>query len=210
MVYFTAISFLCCMLFAGVAKASEDPCVFFHQIERRAAFDIGSGKIKMQISDVDLTAGKITNVLFTDSVKLPMREDLDKNLDGRLSIEMQNKLVDALSELMKKALPFHPKEYHAVATESLRLAKNGKSLTERIKKETGLSMSIITQDEEGILGFVSAINATALDPDKVVSWDFGGGSFQITAKFGDHYLVYQGKLGRKKIFKIYPMNFFKN
>jgi len=34
-------------------------------IQRRVAFDIGSGQIKMQVSDVDPTANKIVNVLLT-------------------------------------------------------------------------------------------------------------------------------------------------
>ena len=35
-----------------------------------------------------------------------------------------------------------------------------------------------------------------MDLKKVVSWDFGGASFQITAKSEDRYIVYQGKLGK--------------
>lgn len=167
-----------------------------HKIERRAAFDIGSGQIKMQISDVDLTANKIVNVLLTDAAYVGLRENLVKSLDGRLSSDIQNKTVDAISTLMKKAAPFHPEAYHAVATEALRLAKNADILVERIENETGVSVTIISQEEEGILGFISAVSEAEVDLDKAVSWDLGGGSFQITTKCGDHYSVYQGKLGK--------------
>jgi exopolyphosphatase / guanosine-5'-triphosphate,3'-diphosphate pyrophosphatase len=164
-----------------------------HEIRRRAAFDIGSAQIKMQVSDVDLTANKIVNILLTDNAKVALREELDKRPDGSLSAETQNKMVNSIKDLMKKAQSFHPAEYHAIATESLRLAKNADALVERIKKETGLSISIISQNEEGILGFITATNKAGVDPEKAVSWDFGGGSIQITAKCGDHYSVYQGK-----------------
>jgi exopolyphosphatase/guanosine-5'-triphosphate,3'-diphosphate pyrophosphatase len=167
-----------------------------HKIERRAAFDIGSGQIKMQVSDVDLTANKIVNALLTATVYVGLRESLVESLDGRLSADIQNKTVDAISELMKKAAPFHPEAYHAVATEALRLAKNSAALVERIKQETGVSVTIVSQEEEGILGFISAVSESDVNLDKAVSWDLGGGSFQITTKCGDYYSVYQGRLGK--------------
>lgn len=169
---------------------------YAHRIVRRAAFDIGSGQIKMQVSDVDTTIGKIANVLLTESVRVALREDLVKSLDGCFSSEIDNKLVQAIKELIKKSEPFHPQSYHAVATESFRLAKNGYALADRIKKETGLSITIISQEEEGILGFISATNEANINPEKVVSWDFGGGSFQITTQCGDQFCVYQGKIGK--------------
>ncbi len=167
-----------------------------HKIVRRAAFDIGSGQIKMQVSDIDLTTNKIINVLLTDTAYVGLRENLVKSLDGRLSSDIQNKTVEAISELMKKATPFHPEAYHAIATEALRLAKNGDTLVERIKNEMGMSVTIVSQEEEGILGFISAMSEAHVDPYRAVSWDFGGGSFQITTKCGDHYSVYLGRLGK--------------
>lgn len=176
------------------AVGAQDSCS--HEIVRRAAFDIGSGQIKMQVSDVDITIGKIAKVLLTDSVRIALREDLAKSSDGRFSPEIESQLVDAIKELIKKSEPFHPQAYQAVATESFRLAKNGMALVERIKIEAGLNITVISQEEEGILGFVSATNEANVNPQKVVSWDFGGGSFQITTKCNDQFYVYQGKLGK--------------
>ena len=189
--------FLVGVTFASFAKEVEmiqNSCA--HHIVRRVAFDIGSGQIKMQVSDVDTTIGKLASVLLTDNAKVPLREDLVKSLDGRFSSEIENRLVQSITDLIKKAEPFHPQESHAVATESFRLAKNGHALIELIKKETGLYITIISQEEEGILGFISATNEVNANPTKVVSWDFGGGSFQITTKSEDRFFVYQGKLGK--------------
>jgi exopolyphosphatase / guanosine-5'-triphosphate,3'-diphosphate pyrophosphatase len=167
-----------------------------HEVERRAAFDIGSGKIKVQVSDVDLTAGKIANVLFTDTARVPLREDLVRSLDGRLSREIRNQAVAAIKDLMKKIEPFHPEACHAIGTESLRLAKDGEGFREQIEKETGLSVTIVSQEEEGILGFVSAVSEAGIDPERAIAWDFGGGSFQVTAKCEGRYCVYEGRLGK--------------
>jgi exopolyphosphatase/guanosine-5'-triphosphate,3'-diphosphate pyrophosphatase len=81
-----------------------------------------------------------------------------KSLDGCFSSEIENQLVEAIKKLKTKSETFHPEAYHAVATESFRLAKNGYALTDRIKQEIGLDITIIPQDEEGILGFISAAN----------------------------------------------------
>ncbi|MES2344571.1 MAG: hypothetical protein V4494_01340 [Chlamydiota bacterium] len=164
------------------------------EIERRAAFDIGSGSTKMIIADVDLTTNKIVNVVLADAIYVGLRENIGP--DGDLSSDIQNKAIEAILTLMKKAAPFQPLAYHAVATEPLRLAKNAEALVQRIKDETGVSVTILSQKEEGVLGFLGALAQAKADPDQAVSWDFGGGSFQITTKCGDDYLVYQGKLGK--------------
>jgi len=113
-----------------------------------------------------------------------------------LSCEIQNKTIEAISELLGKIASFRPDAVHAIATEPLRLAKNGSDLIERIKKETGLDVTIVSQEEEGLLGFISGVSVSGVDPEKAISWDFGGGSFQITTKCEDLYFAYQGRLGR--------------
>ncbi len=177
---------------AGIASEGESSDF----IVRRAAFDIGSGQIKMQVSDVDVKANKIINVLLTDSIYLGLRENLEKSQEGRLSSDMQQKTVHAISALVRKAEAFKPKEYHAIATEPLRLAKNSDALVQRIKEETGVSVTIVSQEEEGILGFISAVSETNIDPHRAISCDLGGGSFQIATKCDDQYVVYRGRLGK--------------
>ncbi len=177
-------------LFASL-QASEP-----QQLQRRAAFDIGSGRIKLQVSDVDTKTNKIASVVFTDNASVALREDLAKSLNGRLSSDIQNQTVEAIDKMMKKAALYQPEAYHGVGTEALRLAENGQALVERIERETGLPVTIVSQEEEGILGFLTAVSEANADPEKAISWDFGGGSFQITAKCGDQYCVYQGRIGK--------------
>lgn len=185
------------LFFAAVSLfAAEESNAQGQAVERRVAFDIGSGQIKMQVSDVDTAANKIVNVLLIDNAVVGLRENLIKSLDGRLSSEIQDKTVDAISELVKKAEPFQPEAYHAVATEPLRLAKNGQDLAERIENESGVPVTIVSQEEEGILGFISALSEADISPDRAISWDFGGGSSQFTIKCGDNCVVYKGKFGK--------------
>ena len=169
-------------------------CLQLGAAERRCAFDIGSGQIKMQISDVE--EGKILNILTSTHVWMPLREDLAHNHNDMFSEEIQLSLIKTIQDLLKKGEVFHPDRAHAIATEPFRIAKNAQEVITRVKKETGLDITVITQEEEGILGFLSAINEAKIDPDHVVVWDFGGGSFQLSTRMGEDYVVYQSKLGR--------------
>ena len=58
----------------------QDSCS--HGIVRRGAFDIGSGQIKMQVADVNITVGKIAKILLTDNARVALREDLAKSLEA--------------------------------------------------------------------------------------------------------------------------------
>lgn len=165
------------------------------EIQRRAAFDIGSGQVKVQVSDVDVDENKIVAVFLQDLRWVPLREDLARN-GNIFSQNLQEHLVKAVEELMTEASAFNPAAYHAIASESFRRAQNGQELVDRLKEATGLTVTIVSQQEEGVLGFLSAINEAQSDPQKAVVWDFGAGSFQLTTLAEEGYVVYHGKLGK--------------
>lgn len=58
-----------------------------------------------------------------------------------------------------------------------------------------MPIDIVTQEEEGILGFITSVSRANADPNTTVSWDIGAGSFQIAAKEGEQYYVHEGKMG---------------
>jgi exopolyphosphatase / guanosine-5'-triphosphate,3'-diphosphate pyrophosphatase len=165
-------------------------------IERRVAFDVGSGKIKMQISDIDVSTNRIVKAIFSDGILVGFSRDLANSPNKQFSLQIQDKAIQAFSQLKAKADKFQPKAYHGVATEAFRLAENSNELLVRIKNDLNIKIEIIEQDEEGILGFITAINEVNIQPNKAVVWDIGSGSFQMTTKYLNEYFVYKGKLGR--------------
>ncbi len=80
-------------------------------------------------------------------------------------------------------------EAAGVATEAFRQARNGVYFTWLLSKEN-IKLQIISQKEEGHLGFMGAMSALGsktienVDPTKIVSWDIGGGSLQIVGYHG--------------------------
>ena len=108
------------------------------QVVRRAAFDIGSGQVKLQVADVDVKTNTIVQKIHAETAFVPLREELTKSLNGRLSDPIQDKYVEAIKGLMDKAAAFNPEVFYAVVTEPLRMAVNGGELAARIKKEAGV------------------------------------------------------------------------
>ncbi|MCE5318396.1 MAG: hypothetical protein LLG04_13680 [Parachlamydia sp.] len=185
------LAVLILLIFSGICQ----PLLGQQQIVRRAALDIGSGKVKIQVADVDLAANKITQVIFSDNAVVRLREDLNSSLEGRLSLGIQENLFEVISELMKKAAAHQPEAFHGIATEPLRLAKNRDEVLLRIKQETGLSVTVVSQEQEGVIGLITAASQAGVDLDQAVSWDIGGGSFQLATKCGNRFIVFQECLG---------------
>lgn len=164
----------------------------------RAAFDLGSGKIKVQVALVDTSLQKIVKIFFTGIEPVPLREDLLSQKNGKLSDNIQKEAIRVIKTLKAKAGLFNPQKYVAVGTESLRLANNGNEFAKRIEKEAMIRTKIISQEEEAILGFFSATSLNDIDPAEVVMWDSGAGSFQFacTNEEDSKYTIYKGKLGK--------------
>lgn len=166
-------------------------------VVRRAAFDFGSGKTKIQVADVDTQSGEIIAVIYSDSCKVMLSEDAAKQPDGLFSKEIQEQAVEAAKKYKAVALEFGATEFCGLATEAYRQVGNSAELIERYKAELGISAKIISQQEEGRLGFLALVNEKKLNPEKVVCWDIGGGSFQITYQNDDGQIhSYIGPFGR--------------
>ena len=66
----------------------------------------------------------------------------------------------------------------AVGTSAIRDARNRSRYIDRVKRETGMNVRVLSGEEEAYYGYLAAINSTTLENGFVV--DLGGGSLQIT------------------------------
>jgi len=65
----------------------------------------------------------------------------------------------------------------AVATSAIRDAANGSEFAERVKRLTGISVRVLSADEEAYYAYLAAVNSTTLEDGTVL--DLGGGSLQL-------------------------------
>lgn len=152
---------------------------------RRAAFDVGSAACKIVVADVDLHAGSfpnITETVYSDRVPLQLSDDLAMSEGSTFSEAMLRQLREVLYEFKHRAAQHGAEQYSGVATAAFRKASNGPAFLLQLRDE-GLPLRLISQDREAFLGFLTANHhcpdVAAYD---LVSWDCGGGSFQITAE----------------------------
>merc|ERR1719273_2375254 len=86
-------------------------------------------------------------------------------------------------------------------TAVFRNANNGSKILRRIQEEFGINVRCISQQEEGEIGFLTAVgsfkddNGRSVDRNKIICWDTGGASYQITTPSKQGYHVYEGCLG---------------
>lgn len=165
----------------------------------RAAFDIGSGETKLKVAKVDACKTKIEVVLLESKRDVNYKGDLQKSKNNTFSDAVLAEGKKALKELKDEALVHKPSEFTSVATSAFRDAKNAKAYIESLNRELGLKIQIITQQEEGVLGFYAARSKAAdLDPQNSVVWDIGGGSqqliLQVEPSGRKQFLVYEGKV----------------
>lgn len=145
----------------------------------RAAFDIGSAKTKLTVAAVDTETNQIVHT-FCQIVKgVELHKDLAASHEGHLSQEIQTQLISAIQEMKEEAASFAPQQWFGVGTSVFRKAKNGQQVLDRIKSETGVTIRLISQAEEGEIGFLSGVAVSQSSPEQVTIWDSGSGSFQM-------------------------------
>lgn len=175
----------------------KDPeCVQGVDTVRRAAFDFGGGSIRVLVADVDLKTKKIEK-LFSGGIPIEFRVDLAKNPQvNEFSAKTQAIALAAMRALQEVAAKYAPQQFSATATEAFRIANNGSQMLQALTKDTGVPIKIIDQEEEGQLGFWSAVSYSSSEPRNTVVVDLGTGSAQITAQNTDGSLNTHGmKLG---------------
>lgn len=154
------------------------------------AFDIGTGKIKMQI--VQVTYGRIKSLYHqSQQIGKPVLDDQNK-----ISIEGKDRILTILKTLKSASECYQPVKYTAIATELFRVALNGQEIASEISKLMEMDVKIISPEVEGILGFLTVIEEWKLDPENAIVLDIGSGSFQITCKIHDQYLSFSLPFGR--------------
>ena len=92
-------------------------------LRRRAAFDIGSGMSKMQVSDVDVATGRVVSTLFAEERSVLFAADWKGSGEcSELSEEIQREGLEVLGALREIARQHEATELRAVATEVFRKA----------------------------------------------------------------------------------------
>eukprot|EP01060_Flectonema_neradi_P014018 TRINITY_DN20731_c0_g1_i1.p1 TRINITY_DN20731_c0_g1~~TRINITY_DN20731_c0_g1_i1.p1 ORF type:complete len:327 (+),score=63.06 TRINITY_DN20731_c0_g1_i1:43-1023(+) len=162
---------------------------------RRAAFDIGSGVTKLQVATLD-SNHKIINVLYGEERPVKFALDLKSSKGNTLSKDIQKEGIRVLGDMLNIARRHGAQEYSAIATEVFRKASNGSEYVDRVKRDLGMNVQIISQADEAVYGYRTLLALSGRNEnDNLIGWDSGGASFQIATVRDNKLETYVGSLG---------------
>ncbi|MDR1661832.1 MAG: exopolyphosphatase [Azoarcus sp.] len=139
-----------------------------------AAVDLGSNSFRLQV-------GRIVNdqIYAFDGLKEPVRLAAGLSADKWLDADAQERGIIALRQFHERLAGFPPEAVRAVATNTLRAAKNAASFLIKAEEALGFPIEIIAGREEARLIYVGVAH-TLPDPQRQqLIVDIGGGSTEV-------------------------------
>src|SRR5574343_593434 len=154
-----------------------NPCLmpFLPMIyETVAAVDLGSNSFRLQVGRV------VDDQIYTlDSMKEPVRLASGLTPDKRLDAAAQARALDGLRRFGERLRGLDNGAVRAVATNTLRVAKNAVEFLPLAEEALGFPIEIIAGREEARLIYIGASHSLPMASHKRFVVDIGGGSTEF-------------------------------
>ncbi len=176
--------------------------------QKLAAIDIGSNSLKLVI--VEAAASDSFTVLLQERERVRLGHETLHN--KFLSAEAINLSAEAIAKFRSIAESRQVDSIIAVATASVREAKNAAEFVREIETRTGVHIDVLSSIEEARLIGVAAAQFFGADENSLINIDIGGGSTELSLmKNGEPHKLFSMKLGavgltEKYIFSNPPKN----
>lgn len=142
--------------------------------KQKAIIDIGSNSIRLVVFSYSRTEGLIEHYNFKTVARLSMHIDAN----GNLTKEGIRILIETLLKFKKILNDITVTDVFAAATAAIRQANNREAILSEAKKQTGISITIISAEQEANYGYLAVIHSTNIPT--AVTIDMGGGSTEVT------------------------------
>jgi exopolyphosphatase / guanosine-5'-triphosphate,3'-diphosphate pyrophosphatase len=142
--------------------------------EAYAALDLGTNNCRLLIAR---PSGRDFTVIDAFSRVVKLGEGLATS--GRLSEKAMDRTLGALSICADKLQRRNVRLARSVATEACRRASNGLEFIERVRRETGIALDIISAEEEARLAVLGCHILLESGDGPAVIFDIGGGSTEL-------------------------------
>nr|WP_167095975.1 Ppx/GppA phosphatase family protein [Parvibaculum indicum] len=139
-----------------------------------AALDLGTNNCRLLIARRSADGFKVVDA-FSRIVRLG--EGVAAN--GRLSDQAMDRAVEALRICAEKMERRGVGRARAIATAACRAADNGPDFIERVKREAGLSLEIVSTEDEARLALAGCAPLLDRDCEAALVFDIGGGSTEL-------------------------------
>lgn len=139
-----------------------------------AALDLGTNNCRLLIA-------RAANEGFTvvDAFSRVVRLGEGLNSTGKISEEAMDRAIEALTVCADKLKRRNVVLARSVATEACRQAVNGAQFIERVKRETGIVLDVISPKEEARLAVMGCHALLEPGEGPAIIFDIGGGSTEV-------------------------------
>lgn len=139
-----------------------------------AAVDLGSNSFRLQVGRV------LDNQVYPlDAIKESVRLASGLTANKCLDAPSRQRALDALSRFGERLRGFAPEAVRAVATNTLRVAKDALEFLPQAEKALGFPIEIIAGREEARLIYLGAVHSLPAAQHKRLIVDIGGGSTEF-------------------------------
>ena len=133
--------------------------------------DLGSNTIRLTVYRV---SGRNFKILFSQKTTAGMAGYVENDTLSMEGIQVACEILNNYKSIFEN---FQRDKLFVFATASLRNIKNTQEAVVEVKKQTGLTVDVISGEREAILDFKGAVHS--VDIDKGLLVDIGGGSTEI-------------------------------
>jgi len=140
---------------------------------RVASIDIGTNSVLLLVAEID---GSNISEITSNITEPRLGENLTKS--GILSDKAIAKTISSIIKMIAIAKMNGAEKIILFGTEVFRRAKNGAEVAKRIEAETGISLKILTPEEEARLSYIGALMGLP-EHQKNIVIDVGSGSTEI-------------------------------
>ena len=155
-----------------------------------AAIDIGSNAVRLAIAN-NTDSGFYISYISRQAVRLGS----SVFSQGNINKQVYSDLKEALLQFKNQLKNHNVTHWRAVATSAMREATNNQSVIARLKEETGMTIEIISGQEEAQLVSLAISKKIDLSRGRYLLIDIGGGSIELVA-------VIDGQTMKKKSYRI--------
>lgn len=170
---------------AAVSLSNARPRAVQRPIDQRliAIIDIGSNSVRLVVYR---GAVRVPSTVFNEKVMCGLAKGLATS--GAMEEATMEQAVDTLRRFAMLCADMQVDQLTVVATAAVRQASNGAEFVARVKRQTGLDISVISGEQEGYFAALGVLSAKP-EADGIVG-DLGGGSLELIR-------IANGKVGER-------------
>ena len=139
-----------------------------------AAIDLGSNSFRLEIGQLE--AGHLRRVEY---IKETVRQGNGLDVERNLSEEAMQRGWDCLARFAERIAGFKPSQVRAVATQTLREARNREVFLAKAKSILGYPIEVIAGREEARLIYLGVSHLLPQSPERRLVVDIGGRSTEL-------------------------------